>query len=1231
MNKVSILILFLLMVLLFIPFIPNSVFGGILNSTYNNFNVTSVTRFNWTTSLIYIGAYNNTTTVNINNETTGLYPNYTQYSGVISYYTSEEWAACFPGSTSHYNVSFKVQRGDGSYTNFTSSLNESDVENFTLSIHTFCPPGLYSGYIILTNVSSPSNSSDNISVPATVNIPISANNTFDMNNNRANFTGTMAINDTYHSYYFNTSEITENTTGLTMKLTVNNDDVDVFVLNSSGVLKGKSIEKSTSPEQIIDLSLPSNPDMWEIRVYGNVSTSSTYWGYLYFSTLNISNSSGEINSLYFGDLDPNSTNNRTYNLTNEDNRNLSNVYDYFEIYHVDSWYLKNTSQDVTNFLVPTFATKIKVMINWTVEAGKNITDWDLYLTDSSGNLIGSSTDKFVNSNKTNVTREEFVVFSGLFNSSNEGFWNISVRNQTNSTIPLSYYDIIAYVWMTGSNWISTNFTDGFDFNSTGSNNDSFVVGLNLTIPETQVLNGRFESFAKYNSSEGWNTKLPISLNVSAGTLVINNTLNTSTIRLKDNIGFNKLGSGALTLNVTFNNTGSYPIHYTNLTSNYTLTKDSNSNISFTVDGWPSSPINTGTKGTINITISINTTLTGNDGGIYKGWIFFNTTNTTLNSSSYPYKTFNLSLEVNLTNELVVQLESVNTSDGDQEIENSSTKENVTFVTRVYFVNGTQFLADSWTDPLSLHVQNFTARTFAETNYTSESYSLTNVTQETVGDGWLCKAADDKCYVNATTPKGMIGGRYRASIGVQYNTSESILIGNGSYDSAVVNNTGFVMSTNYTGCSWGSSCSPSFSMNNGTNRNFFVNVTNYGSVSVSTSLNYSENCAGYSVSSTSGGQSCPGASTSGTTGWTITPAAYSTSCLVWWKITAGSSNASACSGTIVNGTGSWFNPNGITVSITVSATTTTTTAATTTTGGDGDGGSGDGDGDEDEDGGEPVYLEITTSPSTVSIEQGKNSTESVIVKNVNESEWQTVTLSVTGINSSWYDIAIKNKQIDPLQSYSFFITFLIPDNATVKDYASTFKASSSLDTVSKSFTLEVTPGPELQEDINITLSDYESQISTLETQINQSRDEGHNTTVAESKLSELKDKFEQALEYRDTNDYKSAYELFDEIDVLLNETRTELEEAGLPSGGWWRWVRWVIVAVVGVVALFLGYLFWPTTTGFEPGKKFIIKTKREVVKDGLSDQYRKLKEKWSKIREKEEEKKQEQSVPKGESQ
>ena len=95
---------------------------------------------------------------------------------------------------------------------------------------------------ILINVINVTNSSDLLNVTATIDIPISVNNTFMMNDNRASFSGTISVNHSYHVYYFNTSEIAENITGLTIKLTNLQDDIDLFVFNSTGTQMGRSIE-----------------------------------------------------------------------------------------------------------------------------------------------------------------------------------------------------------------------------------------------------------------------------------------------------------------------------------------------------------------------------------------------------------------------------------------------------------------------------------------------------------------------------------------------------------------------------------------------------------------------------------------------------------------------------------------------------------------------------------------------------------------------------------------------------------------------------------------------------------------------------------------------------------------------------------------------------------------------------------------------------------------------------
>ena len=1214
MERSIVWVLFFLIFLFIVPFVPDFVLGGVINSTYSFFNVTNVTRFNWTTSIIFIGSYNNTTTVGINNITTGLYPIYSQTSGESGQY-SNTWEICFPRYLSgSNNISFVIQRGNGTYTNITSLLNESDVENFTLSIHKYCPPGRYSGYFTVSRVD---NVSDKANVLTTVDVPLSINNTFDLTDNSAYFKGTMQVNDSYHSYYFNTSEIPENITGLSVKLSNLGEDIDLFLFDESGNLQAKSIKKGSSNEKIIDVDLPSSWEMWEFRVYGNES--SNYRGDLYFSTLNTS-----VTSLNLGVFGPNNTGSGSYTLTNEDNRVLLNVNEYTEVYHVDVWNPDNISQDITNLFVPSFAEKIKVKIEWANETGKTITDWDLYLTDPSGTLIGSSTDKFLYSNVTGATREEYVIYSGPFNSNNEGFWNISVRNQTNSSIPLSYYTLTAYIWMDDTAWLSSNYTNGFNFNLSEVGNYTYVVGVNLTIPETEILDGKYEGYIKYNNTEGWNTRIPISFNVSAGTLVFNNTFNSATGTIKENIGFNRLGSSALTIDITYNNTGSQSIWYVNTTSNYTLTLDGDSNISFSVSNWPSNPIPPGTNEVMTITFNIDTTLTGNDEGIYSGWVLFNTTNTSLNSSSYPYKTFTLNLEVNLTDELVVQVESIKTKDGDDQIETPSQPENITFVTRVYLVNGTQLtdLNDN-IGIKELYVENFTTARLTE-SHGGPQYTLTDVGQQRNPGipGWLCNpSATPKCYVNATTPNtSMVGGWYRPSITVQWNTSQSLLTGTGSYNYLYVNNTGLKIDVI-------TPVSKTIDLDEGTSHYTYFNISviNYGMWSPDGTITM-DNCSYATiVAAAYNDTKCFAMMEASNRRFTFDRSSIdetidpngTEACEFVWKITAVANvtGDKTCSNKkiIISDHPNFGNITGITINVedkdepstttttsssdsagTTSGTTTATTTTTTTT---------------------TIlpYLDITSYPSTVSVEQGKSKTEDVKVKNTNESISQTVTLSLLYINSSWYNIPTSSKVIGREQTSTFTVNFTIPNDAEVDDYDGKFNASSSRIEVFKPFTLSVTPGPEMKSEINITLTDYQAQLSELETEIENMEARGYNTSEAADVWDSLRIKINNALTLIDSDDYKGAYDLFDDIEDLLNQTRTSIMEAPEIAGNWWAWGKWVIIGVVGTGAAFLGYLFWPTPEGYPTKKLYVQKQKVGGLKQKLDERYKRLKDSWKKIK------------------
>jgi len=1214
MDKSVVWVLFFLLFLFIVFFIPNFVLGGVINSTYDFFNVTNITEFNWTTSIIFVGSYNNTITVNINNITTGLYPDYTQTDGESGNYPNT-WQICFPeylaGSN---NISFVIQNQTGFYTNYTSVMNKGEVENFILFIHLYCPPGRYSGYFTLTRVG---NASDKANVLATIDVPLSINNTFDLTDNSAYFKGTMEVNDSYHSYYFNTSEIPENITGFSVKLIQLTDDIDLFLFDESGNLRGKSIKGGSSNEEIIDIDLPPSPEMWEFRVYGNISSS--YRGNLYFSTLNTSKT-----SLNFGVFGPNNTGSESFTLTNEDDRALMNVNEYHEVYHVDVWNTDNISKDITNLFVPNFTKKLKVKIEWTDETGKEITDWNLYLTDPSGNLIGSSTDKFFNSNTTSATREEYVVYSGPFNSNNEGFWNISMRNTTNSSIPLSYYNVTAYIWMDETAWISTNYTNGFDFNSSEVGNYTYDVKINLTIPETQILDGKYEGYIKYNNTEGWNTRLPISFNVSVGTLVINNTFNSVTRGVKENIGFNRLGSSALTMDITYNNTGSLPIWYVNTTSNYTLTND-DKNITFSVSNWPSNPINPGTSGVMTITFYINTTLTGNDDGVYSGWVLFNTTNTNLNSSSYPYKTFTLNLEVNLTDELDVRVENIITADGDNQIGNPSQSENITFVTRVYLVNGTQLvdLNDAGFGITKLGIKNFTSASLIE-SHGGPQYTLTNINQTSSPgvDGWLCYGTPVKCYVNATTPTGIVGGWYHPKITVQWNNSQSLLTGTGSYNYLYVNNTGLKMEVI-------TPVTKVINLDEGTTHYTYFNISviNYGMRAPDGNLSM-DNCAYATIQAIAVNHSnCywlkqqPPGERSFTfdrvlNTRTIDPNGTE-ACEFSWKITAVADVTidRTCSHMkIVASDPDFGDITEITINIedknassttttsssdatgTTAATTGTTTSTTTTSTTI------------------PPYLDITSSPNTVSVEQGKSKTESVGVKNTNETISQTVTLSLLYINSSWYNIPTPSKVIGKEQTSTFTVNFTIPNDAKVDDYDGKFNASSSRKEVFKPFTLTVTPGAEMKSEINSSLSDYQTQLDDLEKEIENLEAKGYNTSEAEAVWDSLRIKINNAVTLMDSDDYKGAYDLFDDIESLLNQTRTAIMEAPVVAGDWWSWGKWVVIGGVGAGAAFLGYLFWPTPEGYAPKKVYAQKQKIEGIKEKFTERYKKLKDSWKKIRE-----------------
>jgi len=493
----------------------------------------------------------------------------------------------------------------------------------------------------------------------------------------------------------------------------------------------------------------------------------------------------------------------------------------------------------------------------------------------------------------------------------------------------------------------------------------------------------------------------------------------------------------------------------------------------------------------------------------------------------------------------------------------------------------------------LESNNFTAW-MTHSNVTSYNFSITELFNDSGGDVW--HSTLENYDPNMTIPANKPGGQYNLHLLADHYINNVHLFGDGYYP-LIINNSGLKLA-----------CVSCFSeIDNGTSKTVNISVTNYGWTDASSpKISYikgSKLDSAVSIYSTCGG-------TIGSSEVTLTSVAANGTqiCYVAWTVTAGSDDGSGTSTISVSNAGHFGSithsydveaeegeeedgEEEPTVTPTTGTTTTTTSTTTTTT---------------------LNYLDITSYPSSVSIEQGKSKTESVKVKNVNETKTQAVTLSVLYLNQSWYRIPIPSALIRTEQTYTFKVNFTIPSDAKVDDYDAKFNASSRYIEVFKPFTLTVTPGAEMKKEIDESLSNYTDQLSELEREINETKMKGYNTSEADSLLEVLKAKIEDALDYRDADDYKAAYDLFDDIESLLNQTRTSIREVS--AGDWWSWGRYVIIIAVGAGGAFLGYLFWPTPSYKEKG---VAPKPKEEVKEKFTEKFQKLKDKWKELKEKKE--------------
>lgn len=1172
-------------ILLFLAAIP--VFS-VTSSSLGQFNVTpSFVFLNWTNS------YSSNITIAINssfgNITIELL-NTTSASG--NYSQSNSLTECQAG----YKL-FVKNATTGSFTSSTSpALNGTNTTDMTLvdSSHLQCSAGRYWIEKFTARNTTWTNETANITV--FIDIPISSTNNPSLQAyGNATFSGSLPANATnttsYHSYYFNTSEIA-NATSLTINLTgwSSSQDADLFLFDDSGSLKEKSINKNTT-ESLTYSFLPSTPAMWEIRIYGNSTSTIPYTGYLMFTTLNTTNSSNQqISSIDFGIVNASTSKQVNLTLRNEGNFSLSNVQESKELYYVKRF--SDSGNKNFTFLVPepSIATKVKVALNWT---GASNYSFNLY--NSNGTLLANSVNKYVYANKTNAMQEEQNETSDIVDAT---YWTVEVKN--NSAIT-DTYTVNTFVYLNASSWLVSNFSSsGFTFNTTSQNNSVYGVQINLNVSNA-TLDGSYEGNLKYKDSRGGEIKIPITINVTSPMLVVTNdypapatfsVLNSGTYRIDENYGSNL----TRTFNFKLNNTGIYDM-IVNLTNSPNLTCTSSScsgDIANFTYSLPDIKISKNNYQTLSLSVSFNSS---NRVGTYEGSITINATNETVALSSHPYQTFTLNIKLNLTNRLYLNVSEIIAARGANILQNISTGENVTIKLNVFYINQT-------TEIITLNTSNFTTAWLQEKNVSGSTGRIPTTGSLSIFNGTnpIYTTSSPKYAINLSIPPNQPGGQYEVHVIATHNRSDSRNFeGEGAnITTLIINNTGLYMSTS-------SSLS---SVTVGSDVYYNVSVKNFGPLASSTeNVTFSDvGCNSTTITAYDSGPFTCG-TPNGNAFTTLGMSGYNnTGCWFRWKV-HGDANGT-CSGMYVKGGGyGWFN-NITGLSITVSSSTTTTTAAAPSLPAPGETAAV-----------APKHLDITSYPTMVLVTQGSTNSSIVTVKNINTTRGQDVKVIVESINSSWFSTtpALLTGML-PLNSTNFTVTFNVPTNAEVKDYSAKFTAVSNYANTSKTFTLRVLPRPETKAEINATLASLKLNMTGLWKEINQSAQKGVNVTFANTTLLQVKAKIEQAENYIKQGDYFSAKQLFETIKSLTDTARTQLNQAiqeneankwlklpgiSLPPGT----LKYILIAGGIVAAIILAYLFWPVKTEKPTVEKLYIPKEEEKEKEDIVTR---LKEKWENL-------------------
>jgi len=1155
--------------------------------------------------------------VNITNTSGGTYivSNYSQASRYsvndYSNLTSSMYDLCF-GTSDPKTMEFAIHNGS-EYRNFTSNstidLESGFYEMIYIEPYMACPPGQYVGNITLKDAT---NNSENFNISLVIEIPVNPENTYKEADHTAFFRGSYALNNDTNTYYFWTNQST-NITSVTINLTNFTNNLDMFLFDNLTNNINSSVESALDDESIY-YDLPSSMQLWQLRIFGNGSTD--YVGNMYFSTLNVTNPfyNQSVSSINLGTILPQGYNYSEYGLMNQDESVLLGVNESIDIYHYRNWENLSGNYNSVLLFVPNFTQKLEVKIQWRTPVNENLTRWNLSLFNSAGALLGNSSSTYLYANKTNATLEESIIYRSF---SGNSFWNITIANITNNTVRNGVYNLTAKLWINESEWKNSSFDQPFTINYTAGVNGTVNVTQNITLPENNsILDGAYRGSVTYSNNSGWQKKIPIDFSVKSGMLVINGTVERATVRVVDNVGFNRNGSQVRQMNISINNTGHLPVNYTTYQNFSYLRHLTNTSayINYSIDSLPTNLMAGGTNDTIDISIDINTSRTLNAPGIYRGWVLFNATSPDNSSTeSHPHNTFNLTIEVNLTDQVFIEINTISSTNGSIVYGNTvANYTNVTINFTVKLANGSVI-----SQPGLIDIGNVSNISIRETNVTTYYQTLANFTRAHTS-GVLCPSGGN-CFANSTMPPNTKGGMFNLSIDLKWNTSHLDpnalgfnLTGRGDNNTLVVNNTGLHL-VMYSGSS--------VTLDEGDEVGYvIVNVTNYGNLKASGRITMSDwtyaTIESYASKINGTGSNCHGTRTSNYFDNTNI-AGNGGSCWFQWKITSGSVDSDAT-------TTSTVTPNDIHFG-TVGSSLRVNYVAESSGNGDGDDTTEDtecsanSDCDDDQyctssgacadlscedtekiDDHECVPMvfafSITPEVDEISMMLETSNDTSIIVENTGDYTGVIELIVESDDGNITSEHTPDSCRLDEGEDCTFEITFNSTSEADIGDHTMKYNITvvNETDTFTKSFTLTILPTEEKKEEITQTYNSYVSTLESLLQQISELE-----LTIDEENMTKVKLIYNQSNETLaaikaaiDDEDYIEADSLIADLENDIERINAEILKLDTESvvnvqrasADMWFWVS--IAVIIIVVAILVLYMLLPVKplrrAGFSSG-------------------------------------------------